>query len=139
MRSRAVRPVGLPIYVARIPSAPFASRQRKQRFCSTNTKNLRYLRLPRRSLGVGAFPFVRTRCYSSCNLFNKSRACLLLRGRRRLFQSASRRATGPKSAGLPDASSAILLGGGFGNRRASYLCIYEMSFGLLIRISSLQG
>src|SRR6266545_4817175 len=61
MRSRAVRPVGLPIYVARIPSAPFASRQRKQRFCSTNTKNLRYLRLPRRSLGVGAFPFVRTR------------------------------------------------------------------------------
>src|SRR6184192_2043901 len=28
MRSRAFRPVGLPIYVARIPSAPFASRRR---------------------------------------------------------------------------------------------------------------
>ena len=43
MRSSAFRPVGLPIYVARIPSAPFASGRSDNGYFYLKRGNERYL------------------------------------------------------------------------------------------------
>jgi probable HAF family extracellular repeat protein len=66
-------------------------RSETPRFCSAKTKNLSYLRLPRRSLGIGGFPYVqreKAKTLTGDNEGNKD--SVLFNSRFRLLEKTSR-------------------------------------------------